>query len=64
MTYFLLNISSHLPLHIKHIIKKIQVTADTGKDVDKEEHSSIAGLVPSWYNHFGNQSGGYSENWT
>jgi hypothetical protein len=27
------------------------VTADAGKDVEKEEHSSIAGGIASWYNH-------------
>ena len=43
---------------------KIQVTADAGEDVEKEEHSSIAGGIASWYNHSGNQSGGSSENWT
>jgi hypothetical protein len=43
-------------------IKKIHVTADFGKDVEKEEHSSIAGGIPSWYNHSGNQSGSSSEN--
>jgi hypothetical protein len=42
---------------------KIQVTADAGEDVEKEEHSSIAGGISSWYNHSGNQSGGYSEIW-
>jgi hypothetical protein len=30
--------------------------------VEKEEHSSIAGGIASWYNHSGNQSG-VSENW-
>jgi hypothetical protein len=40
------------------------VTADTGKDLEKEEHSSIAGGIASWYNHSGNQSGSSSENWT
>jgi hypothetical protein len=25
----------------------------------KEEHSSIAGGIASWYNHSGNQSGGF-----
>ena len=34
------------------------------KDVEKEEHSSTAGGAIRWYNHFGNQSGGSSENWT
>jgi hypothetical protein len=40
------------------------VTADAGEDVEKEEHSSIVGGIASLYNHFGNQSGGSSENWT
>jgi hypothetical protein len=39
-------------------------TADPGEDVEKEEHSSIARGIASWYNHSGNQSGGSSENWT
>jgi hypothetical protein len=43
---------------------KTQVTADAGKDVEKEEHSSIVGGIASWYNHSGNLSGGSSENWT
>jgi hypothetical protein len=43
---------------------KTQVTADAGKIVEKEEHSSIACRITSWYNHSGNQSGGSSENWT
>jgi hypothetical protein len=41
---------------------KTQVTADAGKDVDKEEHSSIAGGNASWYNHSVNQFGCSSEN--
>ena len=40
----------------------IQVTEDAGKDVEKEEHSSIAGGITSLYNHSGSQSGGSSEN--
>jgi hypothetical protein len=40
------------------------VTADAGKDVEKEEHSSTAGGIASLYNHSGNQSGCSSENWT
>ena len=42
---------------------KSQVTADAGKDVEKEEHSSIAGGIASWHNNSGNQFGGSSENW-
>jgi hypothetical protein len=38
------------------------VTADAGEDGEKEEHSSIASEIAIWYNHFGNQSGGSSEN--
>jgi hypothetical protein len=34
------------------------VTADAGEDVEKVEHTSIAGGVVSWYNNYGNQSGG------
>jgi hypothetical protein len=45
-------------------IKKSQVTADAGEDVEKEEHSSIVGRIASWYNHSGNLSGSSSENWT
>jgi hypothetical protein len=30
------------------------MTADAGEDVKKEEHSSIAGGIASWYNHSGN----------
>jgi hypothetical protein len=37
------------------------VTADAGKDVEKEEHSSIAGGIASLYNHSGSLSGGSSE---
>jgi hypothetical protein len=34
------------------------VTADAGKNIEKEEHSSIVGEIASWYNHSGNQFGG------
>jgi hypothetical protein len=39
------------------------VTADVGKEVEKEENSSIAGAIASWYNHSGNQFGVSLENW-
>jgi hypothetical protein len=42
---------------------KPQVPADTGKDAEKEEHSSTASGIASWYNHSGNQFGGSSINW-
>ena len=37
--------------------------AHVGEDVEKVEHSSIAGGIANWYNYSGNQSGGSSENW-
>ena len=43
---------------------KTEVTADAGKNVEEEEHSSIAGGIASCYNYCGNQFGGSSENWT
>jgi hypothetical protein len=43
---------------------KIQVTADAGEDVEKEEHSSIVGVYASLYNNSGNHSGSSLENWT
>jgi hypothetical protein len=39
------------------------VTADAGENVEKEEHSSIAGGNASLYNHSGNQFGSSSKNW-
>ena len=41
-----------------------QMAADVEEDVEKEEYSSIAGGIASWYNHTGNQFGNSSENWT
>jgi hypothetical protein len=39
------------------------VTAHVGEDVEKEEHSSIAGGFANWYTNSGNQSRGSSEDW-
>jgi hypothetical protein len=30
---------------------KINISADAGEDVEKEEHSSIVGGIAGWYNH-------------
>jgi hypothetical protein len=38
------------------------VTTYVGKDMEKEEHSSIAVGIANRNNHYGNQSGGSSEN--
>jgi hypothetical protein len=39
------------------------VTAHVGKDMETEEHSSIAGGIANWYNYSGNQSEVSSKNW-
>jgi hypothetical protein len=39
------------------------VTTHVEEDVEKEECSSIAGQIANWYNHSGNRTGGFSENW-
>ena len=39
---------------VRMLRSKTQVTADAGEDVEKEEHSSTAGGIASWYNHSGN----------
>jgi hypothetical protein len=44
-------------------IENHNVTTHVGKDVEKEEHSFIAGGIANWYNHSGNQSGVSSKNW-
>jgi len=50
-----------IPPHTSDWLRsKTQVTADTGENVEKEEHSSIVGGIADWYNHSGNQSGGSS----
>jgi hypothetical protein len=38
------------------------VTADADEDLEKEEHSSIAGGIATWYNHPENQFDCSSEN--
>jgi carboxypeptidase C (cathepsin A) len=45
-------------------IKKTQAIADAGKDVEKEQYSSIVDGIASCYNHCRNQFGNFSENWT
>jgi hypothetical protein len=40
------------------------MTADAGEDMEKQEHSYIAGGIENWYNNSGNQFGSSSENWT
>jgi hypothetical protein len=42
----------------------MQVTGNSGKDVEKEEHSSLVGGIARWYYHSDNLSRGSTENWT
>jgi hypothetical protein len=42
---------------------KCQLKTHVGKYVEKEKHSSISDGIANWYNHSGNQSVVYSENW-
>ena len=55
------------PIYNSQKLERIQMPfnrgmADTVKDVEKEELSSIAGGIASWYNYSENQFGGSSEN--
>jgi hypothetical protein len=56
-----MQIKTTLRFHLTPV-RMAKIIADAGEDVEKE-HSSIAGRIASWYNHFGNQSGSSSENW-
>jgi len=55
-------VQSYIP-HNGWIKQRTQVTAFAGEDVEQEEHFSIAGGSTNLYSHFGNQFGGFSENW-
>jgi hypothetical protein len=56
-----MQIKTTLRFHLTR--SKPQVTTHVGKDVEKEEYSSIVGEIANWYNHSENQSGGSTENW-
>jgi hypothetical protein len=45
------------------LISKTKVQVPVGKDVEKEEYSSMVGGNANLYNLSGNQSRGSSENW-
>jgi hypothetical protein len=50
-----IKITLRLHLTLIRISKiKIQMRADAGQNVEKEEHSSISSGIASWFNHFGN----------
>ena len=50
----------HLSVWLRPNILRI---AYAGEDVASREHSSTAGGSANLYSHFGNQYGGFSENW-
>jgi hypothetical protein len=59
-----IKITPRFHLTADRVVKiKTQVTEDAGEDVEKEEHSPVAGEIAIWYNHSGNHSGSFSENW-
>ena len=53
----------NLRCHLTSVRSKTPVVADSGEDVDNEEHASISGGISIWYSHFQNQSGGSSGIW-
>jgi hypothetical protein len=44
-------------------VRMVKIQTLGGENVEKEEHSSIVDRSANWYNYYGNQSGGSSENW-
>jgi hypothetical protein len=50
-------------MQIKTTLRFHQVTANAGKDMEREEHYPTVGESVTWYNS-GNQSGSFSENRT
>jgi hypothetical protein len=60
-----MQIKTTLRFHLTPVrMAKIKNSGDCNalEDVEKEEHSSIAGGIASWYNHTGNQFSSSSEN--
>jgi hypothetical protein len=57
-----MQIKTTLRFHLTSV--RIAKIKNSGEDVEKKEHFSVAGGIASWYNHSGNQSGIPSENWT
>jgi hypothetical protein len=62
-----MQIKTTLRFHLTPVrMAKIKNSGDSrcGEDVEKVEHSSIAGGTASWYKYSRNQFDGSSENWT
>jgi hypothetical protein len=61
-----MQIKTTLRFHFRPIIKakiKMQVAEQDGEDMEQGKHFSIADGSANLYNHFGNQSDGFSANW-
>jgi hypothetical protein len=62
-----MQIKTTLRFHLTSIrmakFKNSSDIAHAGKDVEQGENSSISGRSINLYNHYGNQFGGFSENW-
>ena len=59
-----MQIKTTLKFHLTPVRMAKIKNSDAGEDVEKEEHSFIAGGIASWYNPSGNQFCSSSENWT
>jgi hypothetical protein len=64
------NANANDTVHLSHLAqirmtktKKNQATADADEYVEKAKYSCIPSGIANWYNHFINQSKGFSENW-
>ena len=59
-----MKIKTTLRFHLTPVTPvKIQVSADAGKVVEKEEHSFNVGGIVSWFNHSVKYFCDSSENW-
>jgi hypothetical protein len=59
-----MKIKMNLRFHQAEWLKlKTQMTAHTGRDMEKEEHSFIASGIENYYNYSRNRSLNSSRNW-
>ena len=59
-----MTLRNHLtPIKMAKIKRNAQEIAYGSKDIEKGQHSSVSGGIANLYNHTGNQSGIFSENW-
>ena len=59
-----MTLRNHLtPIKMAKIKRNAQEIAYGSKDIEKGQHSVVAGGIANLYNHTGKQSGIFSENW-